>query len=541
MGANTMHSTDTLPKLSAWAPLGEPLYRTLWIAVIASNIGTWMHEVGAGWLMTSLAPSPNMVAMVQAAASFPIFIFALPAGALADIVDRRRLLIFSEVWMMTSAALLGIFTLAGWTTPFLLLFFTLMLGIGSALTAPAWHSIVPEVVKKEQLPAAITLGSLGFNISRTVGPALGGILVGLMGSGITFIINALSFLGVIYLLYRWRRPVVHSVLPTERILGAMKAGLRYVRHAPIIQAALIRSSTFIFFASVMALMPAIARFELHSDSTGYGMLLSCFGLGAVSGVVLLSNLRQRADINGLVLGMSVLFGLIMVSMGLNKSLPAACALMLLAGTAWITVMPSFTTSIQASVPSWVRGRVLSVYILTFFGTSVAGSIVWGHLATFSSIPISLMTAGTGLIVIAVVTRRYQLVSGALANMEPSQHWPAPGVESDIDPERGPVFISVEYRVEPRHARDFIAAMQAVRTIRMRDGAMQWNLLHDAADAQRFVESFAVESWLEHLRQHERVTFADQAIQEHAHSFHSGDAPPLVTHLITSSPDKNPSD
>src|SRR5271154_4924315 len=283
-GARSEHPPTPAPNESMWSPLAQSLFRAIWLASLASNIGTWMQNVGASWLMTSLSPSPLMVSLIQTASSLPIFLLALPAGALADVVDRRRLLIVSQAWMLTAAGVLGLLTILHQTTPLLLLILSFALGIGAALNAPAWQAIIPEVVSRGVLPEAIALGGINFNFARAVGPALGGLMVALMGAGANFVLNALSFLGVIIVLYRWKRQHIAGVLPAERFLGAMRAGLRYVRHAPLLRAVLIRTGVFIVGGTAMwATLPLIARQQLHLTAGGYGGLLGAFGTGAVVG------------------------------------------------------------------------------------------------------------------------------------------------------------------------------------------------------------------------------------------------------------------
>ena len=288
---------------SVWSPLRQPVFRALWIATVASNIGTWMHDVGAGWLMTSLAPSPLMVALVQVATNLPVFLLALPAGALADVVDRRRLLLVTQSWMLAAAVALGSLTIAGVTTPWVLLSLTFVLALGAAINAPAWQTITPELVSRQELPAAITLSGVGINAARAVGPARAGLIIAATNPGVVFLLNGVSFLGIIVVLYHWRRPPQESVLPAERFIGAMRAGMRYVRHAPALQAVLIRAGAFILFGSVLwALLPGLARFELAQGPSGYGILLGSLGLGAVAGAAILPRTRQKVSGDKLVTG-----------------------------------------------------------------------------------------------------------------------------------------------------------------------------------------------------------------------------------------------
>ena len=296
-GARTTprHDAGVIAPPSAWAPLRRRVFFALWIAALASNLGTWMQNVGAAWLMTSISKSPLMVSLIQTASSLPIFFLALPAGALADIVDRRRLLIFSQVWMMVAAGALGILTLMHATSEWTVLGLSFMLGIGAALNAPAWQAIIPELVPREELAAAVTLNGINFNLARAAGPALGGLMVSSFGAGANFLLNAASFLGVMIVLYEWRRQARPGVLPAERVLGAIRIGIRYVRYAPALRAVLVRTVAFVFGASAMwAVLPLIARYELGLGAAGFGLLLAWFGIGAVIGGAMLSRLTQLA-------------------------------------------------------------------------------------------------------------------------------------------------------------------------------------------------------------------------------------------------------
>ncbi|HEU4402376.1 MAG TPA: MFS transporter [Candidatus Polarisedimenticolia bacterium] len=525
-------STPTAAPLSAWSPLADPIFRALWIAALASNVGTWMQEVGAAWLMTSLSPSPLMVALVQAATTLPIFLLALPAGALADVVDRRRLLITTQTWMLLATGLLGALTLLGATTPWVLLTLTFVIGLGAALNAPAWQAIIPELVTRPALPAALALNGIAINLARAVGPALGGLVVAAAGPWAAFLLNSVSFTGVVVVLYRWRREVRRSALPAERMIGAMTAGLRYVRHAPDLRAVMMRSGAFILFGSALwALLPVVARFELGVGPTGYGLLLGCLGAGAVGGAALLPRLRRAVPINTLVASATLIFATVILLVGLVRSYAPMCLVMVAGGGAWLTLLTSFHSSAQGVLAGWVRGRALAVYLLVFFGGMAGGSALWGMVASHAGPSAALGWAGLGLVAALALTARYRLTTGEGLDLAPSRHWPAPAIVDDAEADRGPVLITVEYRVDPARAAEFARAMRDVRRVRRRDGAFRWDLFNDSEDEWRFLESFFVESWLEHLRQHERLTVDDREFEKRARLFHVGPEPPVVTHFI----------
>lgn len=523
---------DRLATPSVWTPLRQPLFRALWIASVASNVGTWMHDVGAAWLMTSLAPSPLMVALVQTATSLPMFLLALPAGALADIVDRRRLLLFTQTWMMTVALGLGVLTLVGATTPWTLLAFTFLLALGTALNAPAWQAIIPELVPRAELPAAVALSSMGINISRAIGPALGGFVVAATGPAMVFLLNAASFVGIVIVLARWQRASPEGTLPSERFFGAMRAGMRYARHALALRAVLARTAAFVLSGSALwALLPVVARSELGRGPTGYGVLLACIGVGAVAGAAILPHFRRQLSVDWLCAGATVLFAVATLALAEVRHFGFLCVVLLVGGAAWLTLLSSFNTAAQTAVPSWVRARALAVYMLVFFGGMTVGSTLWGTIATRLGIRTALIAAAGGLIVGLLAMRRYRLAVSEGLNLAPSLHWPSPTVVTEPELDQGPVLVMVEYRIDPAQTRDFLHAMRSLRLLRRRDGALSWGLYSDTAEPGRYVEQFIVQSWVEHLRQHQRMTHADRAIEDQARAFHIGDDPPRVSHFI----------
>jgi MFS family permease len=529
-GTDLLAATTPAPA-SAWSPLRHPLFRWMWIATVASNIGTWLQNVGASWMMTSLTRSTTLVALVQAATSLPSFLLALPAGALADVIDRRRILLVTQGWMAAAAAALGVLTLAGWTTPWSLLGFTFLLGLGAAANNPAWQAIVPELVPRQELAGAIALGSIGFNIARAAGPALGGLIVAAAGPGWTFILNAVSFLGVMAVLYRWRRPSEEAVLPAERVLGAMRTGARYVRHSPEVLAPIARGSVFIVCgSSLWALLPVVAR-GLGHGAAGYGLLLTALGAGAVAGAMVLPRLKRFASTDGVVAAAVLAFAAATLALALLRSFPLLLLMMLVAGGAWLSLLSSFNVAVQTAVPSWVRGRALSVYMLIFFGGLAAGSALWGLLGEKLGVVPALCLSAAGEALGLLATSRLHLRSGEGLNLAPSRQVPAPVVAYDLEPERGPVLVTVDYEVAPEQAAEFSRAMHQVRRIRLRDGAMEWGLFADAAAPGRYAEVFLVKSWLEHLRQHERATVADRDLVEQARRFHAGPGRPEVRHLV----------
>lgn len=514
-------------------PLSGAVFRALWIATVVSNIGTWMNDVAAGWLMTSLSSNPLVVALVQAATTVPMFLLALPAGAVADIVDRRKLLLGAQALTVTGAALLALATFVGAATPWLLLALTAMMAVGYALAAPAFQAIVPELVDREALQQAVTLNGLGINIARSIGPALAGVVIASSGPGAVFAVNAVSTCGVIAVLYRWKRKAPDRVLPAEHFLGAMRAGLRYALRSPELRSVILRAFAFFFFSSSLwALLPLIARDELGLGPTGYGGLLSFMGVGAILGALALPRLRSRMNANAISICASVLMAGALVALSRTAGFVPAALVLLVVGLAWIAMMSILNGSAQAGSPDWVKARALSVYLLVFQGSMAGGSLLWGWTASQFGIPLALAASGFGLFAITLlVAPLYRLEAAPTLDLAPSLHWPDPQVEGDRDSDRGPVLVTVEYRIDPVRMAEFVAAMRAMKRIRRRDGAMQWGLYEDASRQGVVLETFTVESWLEHKRQHRRITNADRIVQDAVRAFHLDGEPPLVRHFI----------
>ncbi len=491
-----------------------------------------MEDVGESWLMVSLTKSPILVALVETAGSLPVVLLALPAGALADVVDRRRLLLVTQSWMLVAAAMLGSLTIAGRITPWALLLFTFAIGLGSAMNGPAFQAIIAELVPRRELPAAVTLSGVAINVSRAVGPALGGLLVAAAGSGVVFLLNALSFLAVMLVIYRWQPARKESTMPPEHILGAMRAGVRYVRYAPALRAAFIRTGAFIVCASALwALLPLHARQALGLGSFGYGVLLGCIGVGAVSGAVFLPRVRQIVSNDLLVVAASVVFATATAVLAYVSVPVLAGFAMVFAGISWIAVVSSFNTAAQTAAPPWVRARALSLYLLVFMGGMAGGSAIWGAVAGRFGVRSALYSAAIGLNLGNAAKFRYTLVEGDDLSVTPATLWPEPVVVVEPNPEHGPVLVQIEYRIDPKRGREFRQAMRDLRRIRRRDGAIRWGLFHDPAEPGRFVETFLVESWAEHMRQHRRATEADREIEERVSAFHIGGEPPIVNHLV----------
>jgi MFS family permease len=392
---------------SAWAPLTEPLFRSLWIAAVVSYTGTWMQNMGAGWLMTQLTTSPLVVSLVQAAAAIPVFLVVLPAGALADMVDRRRLLLFTQGWMVVAAAILGVLTLLGSVNPWLLLLFTFLMGVGAVMNDPAWQAITPEVISPQRHASAVALNSAGFNVARAAGPALGGLVVVAAGSGWSFLLNAASFFGVILFLYTWKR-APHAPLPARSVRAAITEGFRYVQGAPQVKSVLIRTGAFsIGASSLLALLPVVCQ---PHGAQGYGFLLTCFGMGAFAGAAVLPRLRLQCSVDGLVAGATVLFAIMTFAAGQVHIFEWLCLVLFTAGAAWIGILACFNVVAQTMCPSWMRARALSMYLLVLQGGMAIGSALWGAVASRQGVPQALAWSALAMVVGLSTIRRHRLTA-----------------------------------------------------------------------------------------------------------------------------------
>jgi MFS family permease len=527
-----MSATTTTAPVSAWAPLRIRLYRALWIAQLASNIGTWMQMVGAQWLMGTLSGDPLLVALIQTALTLPVFLVGFPAGALGDIFDRRRVLLVSQSFMLVSAATLAALTLTDQVTPWLLLALTFAIGLGQALTAPSWQAIQPQLVGRELIPQAAALGATSMNLARAVGPAIGGALVAAAGAEWVFALNAVSFLGVLTVLGAWRRPPVEKALGPEHVRSALRAGVRFVRSSPRMRTVLFRSFAFVIFATaVWALLPVVARNRLGLGSGGYGLLLGAIGLGAVLGAWTLPRARSRFSLDPVVVAASLAFAASAAVLAWVEVVPLVAVALVVAGYCWIAVVSSLNASAQVVLPDWVRSRGMSIYLIVFQGCQAFGALLWGVVTSQSSTRVALTVVAGGLLSGPLVARRRPLRTAAI-DVRPSQRWAEPELAIEPHPRQGPVLVTVEYRVPPENAAGFREAMQRVGRSRRRSGAERWGLWQDGADIERFVEAYVVPTWEEHMRQHqERYTRSDQLYEEQARSLIREGTEPAVHHLF----------
>lgn len=523
--------TTPAPTVSPWQPLSQPVFRMLWIATVVSNVGSWMSDVGINWSMLTLSADPLDIALVQAASSLPMFLFALPSGVMADIVDRRKYLLFSQLWVFIAAAGLTVLSFTGNVTPAVLLVATFLLSVGAAMSSPPFQAVVPDLVSKPELGAAVALNSLGVNISRAIGPALGGFLLSLAGPWMVFALNALSVVGVAWVLWRWRPAPSIQRLPPEHFFSAVRSGIRYVHAAPVLRNVLVRTVAFFVFGSAgWALLPLVARRELGLGPAGYGVMLASIGLGAIAGAILLPRLRQRLDADRLMVAASLTFALTMLALAFVRHVWLLNLFEFFTGFAWIAVLSTLNLGAQRSAARWVKARALAVYLTVFFGSMTAGSAIWGQIASRFGTPTSLVVATLGMVLASATVFRWKLGKDPDLNLDLSGQ-PLDGVEIDLPNERGPVLVSHEYIIDPQNTRAFLEAVHELRRVRRRAGAMSWAVYEDIERPGLFIETFLMGSWIEHLRQQERHTMNDLLLQSRVLAFHQGTTSPAIRYLV----------
>jgi MFS family permease len=489
--------------------------------------------------MTTLNPSPDVVTLVQAATTLPIFLFALLAGAVADRVNKRSLLITVNAILFVVIAVLAAIVAAEQMTPALLIAFTLAIGTAAAFMAPAWQAIVPELVPGEKLKSAIALNSMGLNISRAIGPAIAGFLITAIGLATPFAANAVSHIIIIVALLLWKRPAQAAPkLPPEPIGMAMMTGLRHAAYNGPLKSTMLRAVGFFVFASAYwSLLPLVARSIPGGGAELYGFLLASIGAGAVTGALLLPAIRKRLDTNQVAASGSAVTALAMLLLSVATVPGGAVAAGFLGGVGWIAVLTSLNISAQTSLPNWVRARGLAIYMMVFFGSMAAGSTLWGQVATRASVDIALMVAAAGAFAAIALTFKVRLALGEDMDLSPSAYWPPPAVDERLDDltDRGPVMVTVEYDIDPADEAVFLELVHAMSGERYRDGAFEWGVYQDTTVASRWIEWFLLPSWAEHLRQHDRATQVDMQLQSRVRAMHRGSGTPVVRHWLAPRP------
>ncbi len=519
-------------RASPLAPFRVPAFRILWTATLVSNLGTLIQTVGAGWMMTSLTDSHSLVALVQASNTLPIMVFALAAGALADNFDRRLIMLTAQTFMFIASIALAVFAFKGWLTPWLLLSFTFLIGCGMALHTPSWQASMGDIVPRTDLPSAVALNSMGFNMMRSVGPAIGGMIVAIAGAAAAFAVNAVSYIALISALALWRRPPDVRQLPREQLGPAISAGVRYVAMSPNLITIMARSFIFgVSSVAIMALLPLVARDMVDGTAITYGLMLGAFGIGAILAALAGPRLREVFSNETITRGAFAGFALAAVVLALSPFAWLSHAILLLAGAAWVLALSLFNVSVQLSTPRWVVGRALALYQTATFGGMAVGSWIWGTTADAIGPQQALIYSAVVLLFGAVVGLKLPLPEVGGLNLDPLDRFNEPALRLDLTPRSGPILVTVEYLIEQEDVTAFLALMRDRRRIRIRDGARQWSLLRDLENPDVWTETYHVPTWVEYVRHNQRRTKADAEVYEQLLELHQGEARPVVRRMI----------
>ena len=518
---------------SALAPLRHRTFRMLWMVWMVANICMWMNDVASAWVMTTLTSSPILVALVQTASTVPVLLLGLPTGALADIVDRRKYLMFTQFWVAGVAVLLCATTLTDTLNAPLLLFLTAANGVGLAMRWPVYAALVPEHVPRNELSAALALNGVGMNVSRVLGPVVAGALIASAGSEYVFVLNAVLSLAMATVLLRWKRePQKVSAMPSERMFGAIRVGMQHVRQSPHIQAIMLR--VFVFFlqsTAVLAMLPLVARRLGGGDASAYTLLLASMGLGAIITALLLPRVRALMTRDELVRNGSLLHATATLIVAFAPNVWVAILAMLAAGAAWISVANSLTVAAQMSLPDWVRARGMSIVQMSIMGGTAIGAGLWGQVASFTSVPISLALSSLCAVLALILMRNFRVGGRADEDLTPARVWKAPELAIPVEPEQGPVLVTIEFHIDPARKDEFAAVMRESRRIWLSNGLLAWELFHDVSDPGHYIEHLIDESWAEYVRRNERVSSAYIALREQKLSFHALEAPPVVRRFV----------
>ncbi|PBN42636.1 MFS transporter [Sphingobium sp. D43FB] len=514
------------------SPFSVPTFRAIWMASLASNFGGLIQSVGAAWMMISLSASPMLIALVPAATTLPIMLLSLWAGAVADNLDRRKVMIACQSWMLVVSALLAVTAWAGWMTPWLLLAFTFALGCATAINGPAWQAAVGDMVPRAILPSAVAMNSMGFNLARSVGPALGGVIVATAGAAAAFLTNAVSYVGLLVVLSRWEPELPPKILPRERLALAMRAGVRYVAMSPNIQLVLLRAAVFGIGASaVSALMPLVARDILGGGALTFGLTSGAFGLGAVTGALSTRHLRARLSVEHIVRYAALMLALGTAITGMSSWLGLALLGYLLAGFGWVTALSTFNVSVQMSAPRWVVARSVSLYQMSAFGGMAIGAWLFGWLAESQGVVEALYASAAVQFVAALIGLMRPLPQIGDDNLDLQNRWREPDTAVPVEPRSGPVVVTIEYRIPAGSVVPFLTAMSERRRIRRRDGAHGWSLMRDLSDPELWIERYHVSTWLDYVRHNQRRTVADIANSDAIWALHTGPVPPVVHRML----------
>jgi MFS family permease len=537
--ATVSRTQNSNARPSPFSPLRHGAFRTVWLAFLIANLGGLIQSVGAAWLMTSLTGSAGLVALVQASTALPIMLFSLAAGAIADNYDKRAVMLVAQVFTIAVSVVLAGCTYFELIIPWSLLIFTFLIGCGTAVNNPAWQSSVRDMVPRQDLPQAIALSGVSMNIARSVGPALGGVIVAVAGATAAFAMNAFSYLVLIVVLFRWRPQLQARRLPPESLGSAMGAGIRFVAMSPRIRIVLVR--TFVFGlagSAVQALMPLVARDLVGGGPATFGLLFGAFGIGAIGGGLSISRIRQALGTEGMVRLSFIGSAVCALGTAFSSSTPLTMVAMGLGGTCWVLVLASFNVAVLVSSPRWVAGRTLALFQMAVFGGIALGSGTWGLLAERFSISEALVLSALVHGLAVLVGLRWVLPDNKEVNLEPLDRWKQPSLSMEIQHRSGPIVITIEYQIREEDVREFLALMAERRRIRRRDGARHWHLLRDLAEPELWTERYDTPTWLDYVRQAQRITQADAKIVDQLRELHRGAEPPQVRRKIERQPVSN---
>ncbi|WP_027056813.1 MFS transporter [Mesorhizobium erdmanii] len=518
--------------VSALAPFRHGIFRAVWSASLVSNFGGLIQGVGAAWMMTTIATSSYQVALVQASTTLPIMLFALVAGAIADSFDRRKVMLVAQTFMLVVSVLLTVFTYYHLLTPWTLLAFTFLIDSGTALNSPSWQASVGDMVPRNKVPAAVALNSMGFNLTRSVGPAIGGIIVAAAGAAAAFAANAVSYIGLIIVMARWKPDIPVSTLPRESLGAAMGAGLRYVAMSPNIGKVLVRGAAFGFSAgAVLALLPLVARDVVKGDALTYGIMLGSFGIGAVGGALISVRLRQLLSSETMVRCAFAGFAFCAFNAAISHHAWQTSLGLLVGGACWVIALSHFNVTVQMATPRWVVGRVLSVYQTATFGGIALGSWIWGVVADAHGAETALIAAAIAMLAGGAIGLVLPLPQQQVLNLDPLNRFKEPHLALDLKPRSGPIAIMIEYIIRHEDEAEFLLTMAERGRIRRRDGARNWTLARDLENPTIWIEHYHTPTWLEYVRHNGRITHADAMVGERLRALHSGDEPPRVRRVI----------
>lgn len=513
--------------------LAHPVFRLVWLTGLFANLGDWAQSVAAAWELTVTEASPFLIALIQVATAVPLVLLSLPTGALADIYDRRKMILAGEACCVLGGLGLTVLGFLGLLEPVGLIGLTFLIAIGYALEGPAWQAAVGDMVPKPAVASAVLLNSINYNVARALGPAIGGFLLAWLGAPWVFLIATASFFGLLAAIWSWGWRPARSALPPETLRGAVTAGLRFARHSLVTRRVATRSFIFGFCASsVWALLPLLALDRLGTDAIGYGVLLGALGIGAVCGGFVVHPAREWLGTSWLISSSAFVFAAVLLVLGTVHVTAVIIPVLFLGGIAWIAVVSTYNTAVQLLVPDWVKARAMAIYQMALYGGLALGSVVWGAVAESAGVAATLAASGVALVVGALWALRLRIPDIALVDLRPGPprkvDLPAP----PIDPRRDAVMVVIEYRIGPEQERDFIRCTARLREVRLRNGASRWSLFRDAADRLKWSEIYFVDSWYEHLRLLARLTAADRELIDKVGRLHQGPPPPAVRHAIS---------